>query len=248
MEDTLRVLAEELSLPEIPRVIECVDVSHFQGGNTVGSVVVFQDGAPERSRYRTMYLSQEGKPDDFASMRELVGRHLSRAVEENTLPDLIVVDGGPAQLDQAVQVRGELGLSRPPMVGLAKKRNRRIHYQAHDVLAKPERIYLEKETSPVVLAVGTTPLLLLERIRDEAHRTAITFHRRSRSRRQFVSELDRIPGIGETRKRLLLKAYGGAKQIATAEPSEVAERTGLPISLTTRIVTLLRTWRANQDG
>jgi len=242
-------LQSALSLEELPRTMECVDVSHFQGGSTVASVVSFKDGRPEKSRYRHFILSQEGKPDDFASMREVVMRHLSRCAEENTLPDLIVIDGGPAQLAQALKVRKELGLLRPDMIGLAKKRVETAAYRAHTKALqrlrerKPERVYLENETVPVVLRPESEALHLLERIRNEAHRFAISFHRKRRSKKVFQSQLEGIQGVGPKRRKELLKAFGSVKVIAETEPSVLAERCAISLHLATRIIATLRARR-----
>lgn len=239
-DETLRSLQRELGLEQMPRTIECVDISHFQGSATVASVVRFQDGKPDKQRYRHFYLSQEGKPDDFASMREVTRRHLSRGVEEHELADLVIIDGGAAQLSQAVKERNALGLSTPVMVGLAKKRRRVSSY--HNAALrdrKPERVFFEGESLPLVLKPDSDALRLLERIRDEAHRFAVSFHRKARTRRAFESPLDRIPGVGPTRRKLLLKTFGSLRALRAATPEEVSERAGLPPALAARIVSLL---------
>ncbi len=248
-DNVLEDLKRELGLEEVPRVMECVDVSHFQGGETVASVVVFKDGQPDRARYRAFKLSQEGKPDDFASMREVVMRHLSRAAEENTLPDLIVVDGGPAQLSQAVHERKKLGLSRPEMVGLAKKRTLRREYRdpTKDSKQKPERVFLPDKPLPIVLRGESETLHLLERIRNEAHRFAISFHRRRRSKRIFHSDLERIPGIGPKRRKDLLRAFGSVQSIRKSTPEEIVSRCKMPLSLAVRILDLLARMKVAKD-
>ena len=244
--DVLKELREELSLEELPRTIECVDVSHFQGGSTVGAVVMFKDGRPDKTRYRSFHLTQEGKPDDFASMREILTRHLSRSAEENTLSDLMVVDGGAGQLSQAVKVKEELGLLKPELIGLAKKRNMQLPYRlyisAHMEFKprKPERVYLPGEKMPVVLKPTSEALHLLERIRDEAHRFAIGFHRKTRKRKVFKSDLDDIPGVGPKRRRDLLREFKNLETIRNTPPEEISERCGIPLSLATRVVETLR--------
>lgn len=238
----LRALENELALEETPRIIECVDVSHFQGGATVASVVVFKDGVPEKTRYRHFHLSQEGKPDDFASMREVVTRHLSRCAEENSISDLLVVDGGPAQLAQALTVRKELGLLGPAMIGLAKKRRARAPYRAVASgrgMQKPERVFVQGRDLPIILNPASEALGLLERIRDEAHRFAISFHRRTRTRRTVQSQLARVPGIGPRRQKELLKEFGSVRAIKQASPAEIAKRCGLGLSLAERVVRIL---------
>ncbi|MCC6952714.1 MAG: excinuclease ABC subunit UvrC [Deltaproteobacteria bacterium] len=242
-EDSIgRALQVDLGLDEAPRTMECVDVSHFQGGATVGSVVFFKDGQPDKTRYRHFHLSQEGKPDDFASMREIVTRHLSRCAEENTLVDLMVIDGGPAQLAQALAVRKELGLRTPMLIGLAKKRTESLPYYALAPARrpdarhlKPERVYVEEAARPIVLKESSKALHVLERIRNEAHRFAVSFHRSTRARRQFQSPLERIPGIGRERRMTLLREFGGLRQIAQATPEEISQRAGFPIKLAERV-------------
>ncbi len=239
-------LQREFELEDAPMVIECADVSHFQGGSTVGSVVCFENGKPEKSRYRRFILSQEGKPDDFASMRELVLRHLSRCAEENTLPDLLVVDGGPAQLAQALQVKKELGLLQPGLVGLAKKRNIRVPYRvmqrSKDSLAsrKPERVYLADRKDPIVLRPESEALRLLERIRDEAHRFAISFHRARRTKKTFQTALEGIQGVGVRRRTQLLKEFGSVKAIREATPEELVIRCKIGEGLAVRIIETLK--------
>lgn len=243
----LSALQAELGLEEAPRIIQCVDISHFQGGSTVASVVSFLDGKPDKSRYRHFNLaSQEGTPDDFASMREVVGRHLSRCAEENTLPDLLVIDGGPGQLAMALEARGELSLTRPVLVGLAKARTEKLPYYAliagNDRRSNRsfERVYVEGEKIPLLLKPESEVTHLLERIRDEAHRFAITFHRRSRSKRSLRSSLEDIPGVGEKRRRDLLRTFGSVKAIAAAEPQQLVERCKVPLPIAERIVNVLR--------
>jgi excinuclease ABC subunit C len=242
----LKELARELNLEQTPRIIECADVSHFQGGSTVASIVCFVDGHPDKSRYRHFHLSQEGKPDDFASMNEVVTRHLSRGAEENTLADLLVIDGGPPQLLQARAARQALSLQSPVLIGLAKKRTGEAPYLALGVSKtvgrgkKPERIYVEDRPAPVIPRSSSAALHLLERLRDEAHRFAITFHRSTRTKRAFISLLDSIPGVGLKRRKDLLRAFGSARAIAEAEPQSVAEKCNMPIALAQRIVGELR--------
>ncbi|HQH27064.1 MAG TPA: excinuclease ABC subunit UvrC [Oligoflexia bacterium] len=241
----LGALQKEFRLAQMPRTMECVDISHFQGAATVGSVVAFADAKPDKARYRHFHLSQEGKPDDFASMREILTRHLSRSAEENTLADLLVVDGGPAQLAQALGVRRELGLDGPVMIGLAKKRTMRKIRPASPEAAvilgkKPERIFVEGRALPVVLRPDSEVLQLLERIRNEAHRFAVSFHRSVRAKKVFRSALDSIPGLGPVRRMTLLREFKSIDGIRRAEPEEISRRCRVPLALAKRIVQLLR--------
>lgn len=241
----LKSLQIECGLDEIPRTIECVDISHFQGGATVASVVVFRDMKSDKSRYRHFHLAQEGKPDDFASMREVIQRYLSRGMEENTLADLMVIDGGPGQLSQAVLTRNELGLGAPAMIALAKKRDllmpTRAYYGEPALRAtrKPERIYLEGKSVPLILSPTSEALQLLERIRNEAHRFAISFHRNTRAKRVFRSALDHIPGVGPKRRVELLREFQSIKTIKETSPEEISQRCRIPLKLARRIVEYL---------
>lgn len=235
----LKELQLAFELEDMPRTIECVDVSHFQGGSTVGSLVHFRDGVSDTTRYRHFNLSQEGKPDDFASMREILLRHLSRAQEENTLVDLLVVDGGQAQLAQATKVKKELGLEKPYVIGLAKKRSQSIHYRVHYARMKekkPERVFLEGHSMPVILKPGSKALTLLEQLRNEAHRFAITFHRAKRSKKLFQSELDLVQGVGSKRRLELLREFGSIQAIKESTPEELLNRCQIPLKLGERIL------------
>lgn len=245
-EDACRALQEELGLAQVPRIIECADISHFQGSSTVASIVCFQDGQPLKKRYRVFHLTQEGKPDDFASMREVIGRHLSRSLEENTTCDLLVIDGGPQQLAQGLAVREELcgkGEFGPTMIGLAKKRSIRLPL-GREVEGrppvKPERVYLSPESPSIILKPGSAALSLLERIRDEAHRFAITFHRRTRSKRMFRSLLDSVPGIGKKRRECLLRVFSSTRIIAKTDPKEISKRCGIPLGISRKLVEHLK--------
>ncbi|HMO18650.1 MAG TPA: excinuclease ABC subunit UvrC [Oligoflexia bacterium] len=245
-ERVLSALKDILGLDQIPRLIECIDISHIQGSSTVGAVVCFRDGSPERSRYRHFHLSQEGKPDDFASMYETVERHLSRGREEGTLCDLLVIDGGPPQIVQALKVRDSLSLTYPTIIALAKKRDQKGRKvsrvdipkssgRVYKIASKPERIYIERLTEPLVLSPDNEVLQLLERIRDETHRVAISFHRDTRSKKQFQGPLDKIPGLGPKRKRALIKTFGSIKNIREATEEDLIVRGELPRPLARRI-------------
>uniref|UniRef100_A0A0A8KWX6 UvrABC system protein C n=1 Tax=wastewater metagenome TaxID=527639 RepID=A0A0A8KWX6_9ZZZZ len=240
----LESLKNAFMLEDMPRCIECVDISHFQGGETVASVVFFKDGKPDKTRYRCFHLSVQGKPDDFASMREVIGRHLSRCAEENTLSDLMIIDGGPQQLAQGVFIRKQLGVQRPEMVGLAKKRTIASPYLGKElfrlmVRKKPERVFIENREEPIILKPNSAELNLIERIRNEAHRFAITFHRKTRSRRIFSSALDNIPGLGPKRRALLLREFGSIKALKESSATEIATRCSFPEHLANLIVAKL---------
>ena len=212
---SLAELQAVLSLCDPPNRIECYDISTFQGENTVGSMVVFAQGAPLKSAYKRFKIrgkGSQGAPDDFASMREMLRRRFRRIVEEreavdpgakartsedswSLLPDLVIVDGGKGQLGIAVEVFAEFGLlDRIPLVSLAKRE---------------EEIFRPGESSSIWLKRGSQALFLVQRIRDEAHRFAITYHRNLRGKAQTRSLLDEVKGIGPARRKALLTYFGG---------------------------------------
>ena len=205
-------LGRYLSLPKAPNRMECFDISHIQGAETVASMVVFEGGVPKKSDYRRYKIqSAEGKPDDFKSMREVVGRRYGEALPEE-LPDLIIIDGGKGQLSSALEIIRGVGHTKVPVVGLAKQF---------------EYIFTEGESDPVILPRNSQALYLIERIRDEAHRFAITYHRKLRSKRNMVSVLDHIVGIGPKRRKALWTHYGSIEKIKAATAEEMAELEGM---------------------
>ena len=196
-------LQKYLNLDKLPRRMECFDISHFQGAETVASMVVFENGTPDKKSYRRFKIhSTEGKPDDFLSMREVTERRYGKG--EN-LPDLIVIDGGIGQLNSALEIIRGLGLT-VPVVGLAKQF---------------ELIFVEGKSEPVELPRGSQSLYLMQRIRDEAHRFAITYHRKLRRKRNLKSELDNISGIGKKRRADLFKKFGTIQKIKSATLEEL---------------------------
>ena len=226
-------LQESLRLEQAPSRIECFDISTLQGTNTVGSMVVFAKGAPLKSAYKRFKIrgkGAQGEPDDFASMREMLRRRFRRAVEEKEedpgdkartsddqwriLPDLVIVDGGKGQLGVAVEVLEEFDLlERVPIVGLAKRE---------------EEVFLPKRSDPIWLKRGSQALYLVQRIRDETHRFAITYHRSLRGKSQIRSALDDVPGIGPTRRKALLQFYSGdVERIRNATLEELQDVPGM---------------------
>jgi len=212
---TLGAVAElqrHLQLSKAPNRMECFDISHIQGSETVASMVVFEGGVPNKSAYRRFKIrSAEGKPDDFLSMREVTMRRYGDAVVED-MPDLIIIDGGKGQLSSALEIIRGAGHLLVPVVGLAKQF---------------EYIFKEGESEPVILPRHSQALYLVQRIRDEAHRFAITYHRKLRSKRNLVSVLDHIMGIGPKRRKLLLDHFGSVDKIKTANVEAMAEITGM---------------------
>jgi excinuclease ABC subunit C len=227
-------LATLIGLKQIPRRVECVDISNFQGTDIVGAAVVFFDGVADKSSYRKYIISQQGKPDDFAAIHEVVSRKLKRGLEEGNLPDLLVIDGGPGQLSMALQARDELRLSLD-IVGLAKMRTA-SEFDAKTIDRKPERLYLEGNEEPILLDEGDLVTRFLARMRDEVHRFVITFHRQKRAKRVFASVLDSISGLGPERRGRLLKHFGSVKAIGGAPVEEVAKVGRMPLPLAEKVV------------
>lgn len=231
-------LGRLLKLKQVPRRIECVDISNFQGSDIMGAVVVFFEGVPDKKSYRSYRISQQDKPDDFASIAEVVQRRLRRGMEEGDLPDLLIIDGGPGQLASAIAAREQLKLSLE-IVSLAKFRSEQERRDKR-VDKKPERIYLEGQSEPIPLDPQSATTHFLERIRDEVHRFVIGSHRRSRSKRVFRSVLDDIPGVGPERKRRLLRAYGSVEQMKEVPPADFAKAGRMPLSLAEKILGIIR--------
>ena len=222
-EKMLRELQEQLRLKRYPQRIECFDISTIHGAHAVGSMVTFIDGEPNKNFYRhfrirTIEASSGG--DDFGMMLEVLKRRFTRGKEEADLPDLIVVDGGRGQLAMALTAMAELGVENVNAVGLAKMRVQAAPRSA-EIERSEERVFLPGQSNPVVLKRNSNALFLLQRVRDEAHRFAITHHRRLRSRQTLNSALDRIPGVGGVRKRALLRAFGSVKRIEEASLEEL---------------------------
>jgi excinuclease ABC subunit C len=208
----LKALRQDLRLEKTPRTIECFDISNIQGSDSVASMVVFVDGKPKKSLYRKFKIQSVDGPNDFASMREVVQRRYSRLLEEQgEMPDLIMVDGGKGQLSSAVEVLQNLGLVRQPIVGLAKKL---------------EEVFLPGKSEPELLPKASGGLTLLQQVRDEAHRFAITFHRSLRAKRTLQTELDLIGGIGKTRAKELLEAFGSVQGVKFATLEQLTEVVG----------------------
>jgi excinuclease ABC subunit C len=228
-----RGLARLLTLRQMPRRIECVDISNFQGSDIVGAVVAFFDGQPDKARYRKYKIEGRDTPDDFAAIEEVVGRRLERGLAEGDLPDLLIIDGGPGQLGRALVARDRLKLSLE-IVSLAKMRTER-DFSAREVATSPERIFIEGQVEPIALASDSEVTHFVQRIRDEAHRFVITFHRTRRAKRVFRSKLDEIAGVGPERRGRLLRHFGSIDKIRTASVEELATVGRMPRSLAEKI-------------
>lgn len=225
-----RALAElqtRLRLPKPPTWIECYDLSHLAGAEAVGSMVQFQQGEPARAGYRRYRIRGAAAGDDYAMMKEVLSRRFQRALREGRpLPDLVLVDGGKGQLNVARAVLKELGLPDLPVAALAKERETSSALSAARK-KKGERIYLPGVKDPVWLPAHTAGLHLLQRLRDEAHRFAVSYHRRLRGKRRRQSELDRIRGIGPKKRNALLRHLGGLEQVRGASIEELAAVPGI---------------------
>jgi excinuclease ABC subunit C len=212
--EALETLRSVIGLPAIPRRIDCFDISTIQGSETVASMVVCDDGRMKKSDYRKFRVKGgEGRlPDDFAAMREVVQRRYRKVLEEGgPFPDLILIDGGRGQLSAAYEALEAIGLGNLVAVGIAKKE---------------EVIFTRERPEPIVLPENDPALLLIQRIRDEAHRFAVTFHRKARSMRDLRSALDEVPGIGARRRRALLTAFGSLAGVRRATREELESVVG----------------------
>jgi excinuclease ABC subunit C len=222
-EKMLSDLQAHLRLKQHPCRIECFDISMIHGAHAVGSQVTFINGEPDKAcyrHYRIRTIDPASGGDDFGMMLEVLKRRFARGKEEAALPDLIVVDGGRGQLSMALAAMAEVGVTGVDVVGLAKMRVQAAPRSA-EIERSEERIFLPGQSNPVILKHNSNALFLLQRVRDEAHRFAITHHRKLRSRQTLFSALDRIPGIGGTRKRALLRAFGSIKRIEAATLEEL---------------------------
>jgi len=234
LEAVLERLRERLHLSRVPRRMECFDISHFQGATIVASQVAMTEGELDRSRYRRFRIKSVHAQDDFASMYEVVSRRLRRGREATDLPDLLVIDGGKGQLASARAAMKDLGVS-IDVVGLAKSREIDSDDRAAVSARSPERVFIPEKKEPIVLPQNSPELFLLMRIRDEAHRFAITYQQKLMRRRNFRSVLEDIPGVGEGRKKALLRAFGSLKRIREASIEELAAEAGLGTTLAERI-------------
>jgi excinuclease ABC subunit C len=252
----LQEIHEYLGLDIAPLRIECIDVSHIQGNDVVASLVVFEDGLPRKSDYRRFAIRDaagEGHSDDVASIAEVVRRRFTRYLRETENqpdnapgldpgtgrprkfaypPNLLVVDGGPAQVAAAAQTLFELGVADVAIAGLAKRL---------------EEVWLPGEADPVILPRTSEGLYLLQRVRDEAHRFAISYHRQKRSARMTSSALDHVAGLGQTRRAALLKHFGSLRRIREASVDELTAVPGVGLSTARAVLAALGADTDNAD-
>ena len=227
-------LRTKLHLRNAPKRIECFDISTFQGGMAVGSMVAFDEGQPDKNGYRRYRIKTVAGQDDFAMMFEVLRRRFERAKRNGQYPDLLVVDGGKGQLNVALAVLRELEIDQVDAVGLAKMRVTR-DARAAEIERSDERVFLPGRVNPVVLRRNSNALFLLQRLRDEAHRFAITYHRSLRGKERLRSALDAIPGVGAGRRRRLLRTFGSVKRMLAASVEELAAVPGIGESLAVTI-------------
>jgi excinuclease ABC subunit C len=214
--DALYELQEVLELESVPRTIVCFDISHTQGSEVVASGVFFENGEPNKGEYKKFKIRGEWGNDDFASMHEVVTRWFTRRVNEGKpLPDLVVIDGGKGQLGAAQKAMAEIGLPQQPMISLAKRE---------------EEVFLPGRGEPIRLPKRAPALRLLQRVRDEAHRFAIGYNRKLRTKRTIRSELSTIPGVGPARQRALLDRFGSMRAVAAASEEEIAAVVGRAVA------------------
>lgn len=230
----LKELQAELGLDNIPKRIECYDISHIQGSNVVASMSVFENGTPKKSDYRRFKISED-KNDDFEAMREVINRRFSRLVEnKNTVekkldsfhkqPDLVLIDGGKGQLSSALQIMNKLGISDLPIAGIAKRE---------------EELFLPYTEESIVLNKSSQGLYLIQRIRDEAHRFAVTYHRNLRQRKSNKSRLDQIEGIGSVKRKALIKKFKSVENIKNANVEDISQIKYINIELAKHIKAVL---------
>jgi excinuclease ABC subunit C len=226
-------IQKKLDLPHCPTRIECFDISNFQGSETVASQVVFEDGAPNKDQYRRYKIRTVEGSNDFESMREVLTRRFRHTEYDD--PQLVVIDGGKGQLGIACEVLRELGRTEIPVVGLAKSRTKG-KFSDQEISATEERFYLPKRQNPVTFKPGSEAFQILVGIRDEAHRFAITYHRKLREATSLESELDFVVGLGEKRKRSLLTKFGNLDEIKAASAEEISKIPGFNRVLAERIL------------
>ncbi|MEN9800050.1 MAG: hypothetical protein RL653_3747 [Pseudomonadota bacterium] len=217
-------LQKKLHLVRRPRRMECFDISHFQGSAVVASQVAVTDGEVDKARYRRFRVKTVDGNDDFASMYEIISRRARRGLADGDLPDLLVIDGGKGQLASALAALKDAGVEGLDVVGLAKARD--LEVTDEGATRSEERVFVPGRKDPIVLPQRSAELFLLTRLRDEAHRFAITYQQRVLRRRNLHSQLEDIPGVGEGRRKALLRHFGSVKRVREADIEAIAEVVG----------------------
>lgn len=220
-EKTLLEMQECLHLNQYPKRIECFDNSNISGTNPVAALVTFTEGIKDTKGYRKYKIKTVSSPDDYATMYEVLMRRYQQAKEENNLPDLVIIDGGKGHLNVALRVFAELNVITVDLIAVAKEQSR------HDKGMTSEQVFLPNVRDPISLKRHSSILFLLQQIRDEAHRFAITFHRQRRSKMALKSDLEEIQGIGPIKKKLLLRHFGSVKRLKEASRKDIEKVKGL---------------------
>lgn len=229
--NTIAQLQQRLHLAEPPAVIDCFDISNLGGTLTVGSKIRFRDGKPDKSGYRRFRIKQAAEFDDYAAMYEVLTRWVKRIRNSGNFPDLVLIDGGKGQLAMAERAFHELDYISSALASISKPRE----------LEKTDKIYIPGRKNPVALKIGSSGLLYLQRIRDEAHRFAIEYNRNLRQKQSRKSLLDDIPGIGDKRRNLLLRHFGSLKKLRQASLEQIMATPGIPESTAKSIYSFLQT-------
>jgi excinuclease ABC subunit C len=222
-EKLLLDLQEALHLNRYPKRIECFDTSNISGTDLVASMVAFTEGDKERKRTRLFRIKGIDKSDDYAALHQVLSRRLVRAKEEDDLPDLILIDGGKGQLNIAIELFKELDIASVDVIAIAKEQGR------HDKGMTAERIFVPDHKEAIHLGTRSPLLFFLQKIRDEAHETAIRFHRKRRQKRTLTSALDDIPGIGPIKRKRLLRHFGSVERIRSASEEELRQVKGITV-------------------
>ena len=205
-------IKKQLNLDSKPILIECFDISHIQGTSVVASMVVFKNGKPDKSKYRRFELKSSQKNDDYSALKEIFTRRLKRLEDEDELPDLMLVDGGKGQLSSTYEILNQSKFKKIKIASIAKQR---------------EEIFLPEKKESIILINGSYGKHLIQRIRDEAHRFAVEYHRKKRSKKMISSELDSIYGIGPKKKKSLMLFFGSVKNIRNASKEELMKVNGI---------------------
>jgi excinuclease ABC subunit C len=220
--DPVYALGRDLGLSTVPRSMVCIDISTNQGKDTVGALVWFEAGRPKKGEYRRFRIKGTAQQDDYAAIAEVVSRFLARRREESRpMPDLIVIDGGKGQLAAAVHAASALGMDALPMISLAKRE---------------EEVFFRDRSESLRLPRSSPALQLLQRMRDEAHRFGVAYNRQRRTARTITSQLLDVPGIGPSRRRLLLERFGSLAGVRSASPAELAALPGFSLRLANRVL------------
>ncbi len=228
---TLQALKDVIGLRNLPERIECFDISNIFGKQAVGSMVTFKCGMPDKSKYKRFRIKTVDQIDDYAMMHEVLLRRYKRAVEEGDLPDLVMVDGGKGQLGVALRVFEELAINDTDLLALSKDRGKSGIPKGE----QGEQVHAPHIPHPILLPSSSPVLLFLAKIRDEAHRFAIAYHRKIRDKEYYKSPLDEIPGIGIIRKKALIKRFGSIEGIRNATINQLTEIGKLPAKLANEV-------------